>query len=234
MLKMFKRIKEFFLDALFPIRCIACNKYGQWLCENCQRKLRLQEKTAADYNLKIKFLDDIFIAGNYDEDRVLSQTIRYFKYNGIIELGSSLGRFLSFFWAGKLATLSLIDKELALKLENSLLVPIPLGKRRLQERGFNQAEVLTAYLAQEFSYEVYNVLKRKNIGAKRHQARLKKEKRIKGLQGIFYIEEKDIKKGRNFIIIDDVVTSGATLEEAAKVLKAAGVEKVYALVLAKG
>jgi ComF family protein len=234
---MFKVIKKFFLDALFPVSCLACNDYGQWLCEKCQKKLKLQEKTAAEYNLNCEPLTDIFIAGNYDRDKILSSAIKNFKYKGIRELSEALGRFLSFFWSGKLATFSLFDKEKCLELQNAILVPIPLNYRRLQERGFNQSEMLAKYLAQEFAYEIFFNLKRKNDN--RHQVVLNNKRRAKNIKGVFYIEKvrtknKEKLKQRNIIIIDDIVTSGATLREAARVLKNAGAEKVYALVLAKG
>lgn len=235
---MFKKIKKFFLDALFPVSCLNCGNYGEWICNNCFKKLKLQEKTADDYELKMPELEDIFIAGNYDEDKVLSLVLRRFKYNHITELASILGRFLSFFWNGKLNALAFIDKEFALELENALIIPVPLSKGRLKERGFNQAEELAKYLAQEFSYEIYYGLKRKN--SDKHQARMDKEKRLKNIKGSFYIKKEDalrfvsVLNNRTIIIVDDIVTSGATLNEVAKTLKEAGAKKVYALAVAKG
>lgn len=234
---MFKAIKNFFIEALFPARCIHCGSYEDWLCSACYKKIKLSEKTATEYKLDRGLIEDIFIAGNYDNDKILSTAIKNFKYRGLKELSEPLGRFLSFFWNSKLASLNLFDKKTRAELENALLIPIPLSNKRLQERGFNQAEMLAEYLSREFSYEILKILKRKKGG--RHQAFLDNKKREKNIEGVFYIQKDDVEKLRllknqSVIIIDDVVTSGATLREAAKVLKNTGFGKIYALVLAKG
>jgi len=183
--------------------------------------------------LKRENLKEVFIAGDY-EDKLLAKLITTFKYEGIKNIGSYLGKFLNFFWDGKIKIIKLKDKELALNLESSLIIPLPLTKARFKERGFNQAEILAINFCEEFSYQLFLGLKRK--GRKKHQAKLSEKQRLKNVSGQFFISEKDrvFLLGRDIILIDDVITTGATLNEAAKILKEAGAKEVFALVLAKG
>ena len=231
--KKIKRLGSFLLNLFFPITCYGCEENGAYLCEKCFKTIKFQEKISKKFNLKRENLKEIFIAGDY-ENRLLAQLITAFKYDGIKDIGNDLGKFLNFFWDGKIKIIKLEDEELALRLENALIVPLPLTKARRKERGFNQAEILALNFCQEFSYEIFLGLKRR--GRKKHQASLSEKQRLKNIEGQFFLPEKerDLILNRDIILIDDVITTGATLNEAAKILKELGAKEVFALVLAKG
>jgi ComF family protein len=124
------------------------------------------------------------------------------------------------------------------------VVPIPLHKRKLRERDFNQAELLGKGVAKYFSIPLENnVLKRKKFTLA--QAKIKDfKKREENIKDIFEISPEFIKKcaGQNqnllkdkiIILVDDVSTTGATLSEAAKVLMRAGAKEVWGVVVARG
>lgn len=229
----FKSLGNFLLNLFFPITCYGCDKAGVYLCLKCFKTIKLQERRTKTFNLKRENLKEIFIAGDY-EDKLLAKLITAFKYEGLKDIGSYLGKFLNFFWDGKIKIIRLKNKELASVLENSLIIPLALTKARKKERGFNQAEILAKILAREFSYQLFLGLKRK--GRKKHQAKLNEKQRLKNVSGQFFVPEKEraFLLGRDIILIDDVITTGATLNEAAKILKEAGAKEVFSLVLAKG
>ena len=123
-------------------------------------------------------------------------------------------------------------------------MPIPLHKKRLKNRGFNQAELLAKEIAEHYSLCLETeILKRKQ--AIIPQAKIKNHKaRRANIKNIFEIDPKFTKKcvvkkqnllkDKTIILIDDVTTTGATLSEAAKILKRAGTKEVWGLVVAKG
>ena len=215
-------IKSFLLDLLFPIECVGCGRESSWLCPACFKKLRFGNENKAT-NLHLPFLTKIFIAGDYD-DPLLAGMIKKFKYDFITALAEPLGRFLILFWQGQSG---LIDPPLA----DIFLVPVPLTKKRLRWRGFNQAEILAKILGDAFSYPLNLRLERKK--SFRPQAGLSESERAENIKDSFVWTGADL-TGQTMILIDDVVTTGATLNEAAQILKAAGAARVYALVLAKG
>ncbi|MBN2854559.1 ComF family protein [Patescibacteria group bacterium] len=228
-----KNLGDFLLNLFFPITCYGCENFGTYLCEECFKTIKFQEKKTKSFNLKRENLKEIFIAGDYD-NKLLASLITAFKYEGIKNIGDDLGRFLNFFWDGKIKIIKLENKDLALRLERALIIPLPLTRARQKERGFNQSEILAKILAREFSYEIFLKLKRK--GRKKHQASLSEKQRLKNIKGQFFLPEKErnFVLNRDIILIDDVITTGATLNEAARILKEASAKEVFALVLAKG
>ncbi len=222
--KILAKLKNFLIDLLFPIECLGCQTEGVWLCPNCAREL----KCGSPEKLELPALDNIFIAGDY-EDPLLAGLIKKFKYNFITALGQPLADFLSFYWSGQLG-LACLKPEISFPAD-LIVMPIPLSQKRLRWRGFNQAEILARELAANFSYELSLELTRTKHG--RPQATLNGSERTDNIKGAFAYTGPQL-DSRSVIIIDDVATTGATLNEAALVLKAQGADKVYGLVLAKG
>ena len=118
------------------------------------------------------------------------------------------------------------------KLINYLIVPIPLHSKRRRERGFNQAELLAKTISENLGLLPTNALERtKNTKA---QAKLKKsECREENVAGCFKIKNPESVRDKNIILVDDVFTSGATMNEAVKILKENGAKRIIALVAAK-
>lgn len=224
---MIRMLKSLFLNLLFPPECLGCGQEGTYLCARCFKKLKFNgaERTAAlTTNLKTSALAGIFIAGDYD-DPLLASLIKKLKYNFLAELSPTLGQFLTLFWQGQLA---LIPNN---ELTDATLVPIPLSKKRLRWRGFNQAALLAREMAAAFAYPLNQDLKR--IKHSWPQADLNGSERLNNIADSFAWTGTNL-DGRTIILIDDVATTGATLNEAARVLKAAGAGAIYGLVLAKG
>ena len=116
---------------------------------------------------------------------------------------------------------------------NPLLIPVPISKNNLKERGFNQSELIVKEIKKLdtenfFEFSSDSIFKIKDTP---HQSKLKnRAKRLKNLDGCFSVNV-DIVKGRNIIIVDDVITTGATMSEISKTLKKAGAKKVIGFAL---
>ena len=159
----------------------------------------------------------------------MRKTIHLFKYQPIISLQKPLADLMIKFLK-ETNFFSEINKK------NILLIPIPLHKRKRRQRGFNQSELLAKAVAFHFSLsfhpEILIRIKNNPPQAKINNF-IEREKNIKDIFQIS-ISSLDLIKNKWIILIDDVYTSGATMQEAAKILKKNGAKKVIGLVLAKG
>ncbi|MEK6531565.1 MAG: ComF family protein [Deltaproteobacteria bacterium] len=143
--------------------------------------------------------------------------IRSFKYSGRVELASALGRLLS--------EAPLFDERM------DFAVPVPLHKDRLRQRGFNQSLLLAREVSKAASIKIdYNNLNRMRVTEP--QARLDAKERVKNVRGAFMVKDTTLFRGKNILLIDDVITTGSTIKECAKALSAAGA-RVYVLTLAR-
>jgi ComF family protein len=111
-------------------------------------------------------------------------------------------------------------------------VPVPLSKKKLRWRGFNQAEEIAKELANFLKIPLISdcLIKTKET---KDQVELSEKERKENVKGAFYIKNKEKIAGKNVLLVDDVFTTGATMEEAAKVLNEAGSEKIVGVVVAK-
>jgi ComF family protein len=118
--------------------------------------------------------------------------------------------------------------------EIDFIVPVPLHRLRLKEREFNQSEILASRLAKYFNIPlIKNSLIRTRPTPP--QANLSKEERLKNVNGAFKLRENELLKGKNILLIDDVFTTGSTVDQCAKVLKKEGkAREVGVFTLAKG
>lgn len=160
---------------------------------------------------------------------VVKKLMYHFKYPPYIrDLQDTL---IEFFYEG------LIQKENFYRIiqQQAVLVPIPLHKAKYKKRGYNQAQLLAEGLAKKFPLRVFDCLERvKNTPT---QVGLSQKERQENIKDAFFLKKtakEIIKDFKQVILVDDVVTSGSTLREAAKILKKAGVEKVWGITLAHG
>ncbi|MDA3802599.1 MAG: phosphoribosyltransferase family protein [Patescibacteria group bacterium] len=224
-----KKIYNFFLHLLFPVNCLICNFPGSYFCNKCFKKIKI-------LNLKhknTKYLDGIYIASSY-QNKVLKELIISFKYKYIISIGVKLGSFLSFFFNAKLMNLYFSNRKLYQTLINSYLTYIPSKNTNKRKRGFCQSEILMNQVVVNCNLKYLNTLKVRS--KRKRQASLNKKQRIKNINNSFKIKNRktiNIIKSKDIIIVDDVITTGSTINEAAKTLKEAGARKVYGLVLVK-
>jgi len=239
------RGRDFFIDLIFPIECLCCGAEGEWLCRRCLREVKARasqycfhckrENAFGDYCRACApgyALDGIWIAADYD-NKLVAQIIKSYKYFLVKDLSAVLGKILALFLRDLLNINSFAPrrKKILSGLRSALIMPVPLHPRRERWRGFNQAELIARELAEVMRLEINTGLKR--IKYKQAQAKLKEKERFENIRGSFAWKGGDL-SGENIILIDDVATTGATLNECALILKANGAGEVWGLVVAKG
>jgi ComF family protein len=127
---------------------------------------------------------------------------------------------------------NILAQQLAkLNLENIIITNIPLHKKKKRQRGFDQTEVLAKNLSKKINVPYLNLLKRNKFT--KAQAQLSKAERQKNVSDAFVVNNINFETNKTIILIDDVATTGATLNQAAKVLRDNGFDKIIALTLAK-
>jgi len=196
------------LNFFFPQKCLGCGKEKEILCLECLAKI-----DRAD----LPEQKNIFAAGNY-HDATLKNAIWLLKYKGVRQLAKPLAE--------------LVRQRLSNKinLKNPLIIPVPISRKRLRQRGFNQAELIAKCL---FGKTASDILAKK-VHTESQVAVRDKEKRLENLKGSFEVKNPELLKGRNVILLDDVCTTGATVSEARQTLKNAGAKKIIAIVVARG
>lgn len=151
----------------------------------------------------------------------LLKLIHDFKYRGNTMLGSALGN-----WMAE-STYPYFSIE-----KYELIIPVPLHRWRLYARGFNQAVVLARAVAKRFEIPLdVTVLFRRKYG--KPQTSLDRKSRRQNVKGVFDVLDYNRIKGYKILLIDDVYTTGSTIEECAEVLKVHGAREVGALTLAR-
>lgn len=185
------------------------------ICRECFEDFH----TTKDLTFEGKEFIDIAISP-FLYDGIVSEIVRAFKFSGQVRYGDLLT---------ELAFFRLKDTEL---LDNyDLIVPVPLHKNRLDERGYNQSDIIAKRLGKLINTEVdYSSLIR--IRDTLHQSSLRGIDRIKNVKGAFTCKNKDL-TDKKIILVDDIYTMGETANECAKELKIAGAKKVALFTLCK-
>jgi ComF family protein len=235
--------KNFLLDLLYPKFCLGCQKEGTYLCDDCRALLDIAEFDYCLCNKKPqrliynqesgkcercqnKKLSGIYFALPYKEKQLTRKLIYQFKYNPHLK---DLAKTLA----------SIIIEHLVISKKNTdkiwaeaLLIPVPLDKNKLKNRGYNQSQILAEELAKVLKVPVItdNLLK---IKSTKPQMELSKAEREKNLENAFKVKNPAELLDKKVFLVDDVYTTGSTMEECAKVLKENGIKNVWGICLAR-
>lgn len=229
------------MDLVFPKSCISCNKEGSFLCNECLKKIEIENlqvcpicqhsiteagKVCRICRKNYSNLKNILVASNY-QDPLIKNLIHQFKYKFTFELAEPLS---------KIMIRSAHKHHLPIP---DLIIPVPLHPIRLRWRGFNQSFLLGKNfgegLIENLTIPINNniIHRRKNTPC---QASIKnREKRQANIQGAFEINENfySLIKERKILLVDDVCTSGYTLAECASTLSPLKPRSIYAIVIAR-
>lgn len=220
MKKTLYRILDFFL----PQYCVGCNKKlnagDPQVCDDCFRKIFTTDpnRLELEYDRKFKstgYVQDFFSLYVFESEGTLQNIIHSFKYNKKFRVAILLGN--------KLAE-SLFDKINSWQID--LIAPVPLHHLKKAERGFNQSDFIVKGLSDSSKIPYSNkVIKR--IRFTDSQTKLDLEERGENVAGAFKVKRKKRIANKNILIVDDVITTGATINECAKVLIESGAAKIY-------
>lgn len=225
-------------DLLFPKRCAGCKTLGSYLCPACFATISFSlslicvvcNRASLDGLTHPKcrgkyVIDGVFASLSYTG--IVKKLVYQFKYQPYL---TDLEKILV-----DLMYEGLIQHEALMKSLSGdvVLVPIPLEKVKERKRGYNQAELLAKGIGQRAGVRVSDLLQR--VKKTRSQFALNREERRENIKGAFVLKS-SAKLQQNMIVllVDDLVTSGATLLEASSILKRGGVKKVFGIALAHG
>jgi len=228
-------IKESLFDFLFPRTCIGCGKEGVWCCELCFKEIELHQANHCPFCpaqiedgrvcptcVQVHSISGLINLGFY-KNKLWQSLIQNFKYQCVEETAQILKRLTGQFF---------IKYPQFKQRKYDLVIPVPLHRRRLLERNFNQAEAFARILCSEIGIGIDNsVLSRtKNTPP---QAQLSDEQREKNIVGAFSVIDPTRVRGKKVLLVDDVFTTGSTIREAAKTLLNAQASQVEACVMAR-
>lgn len=196
------------LDLLFPKKCLDCGIEGKYICEMCVKKVPVNRWQEDNYSI-------------FAYQGVIRKAIIALKYKFATEVAKELA---------EICSLKLNFSNFGPK---TILVPIPMHWRKQNLRGFNQAEIVGKLLAEKMHWQFEpNLLVKTSSTIP--QVGLKGPSRQSNLVGAFIINPKTKRDYRTeFVLFDDVYTTGSTIKEARKVLEMAGFKKIQALTIAR-
>lgn len=230
-----------FVDFLFPERCLGCTRSGTRLCAICLKSIPLHHEmhcpgcsSLAPYGalcetckrLSEWHLDGLMVIAPYKHDSLLQHVIQELKYHHAFPLASLLSHWMSAF---------LLKMKMHDFLKDFLIQPVPLHTKRLQERSYNQADQLAHGLSQSLHLPMVDWIERHRYT--QPQAQLSRAERLTNITSAFSFKSnslQSIQLNKKIVLVDDVCSTGATLNECAKILKSNGVAVVWGLVLARG
>ncbi|MBQ9312813.1 MAG: ComF family protein [Bacteroidales bacterium] len=212
-----KRVFSTLLFTFFPKICVQCGKtlseQESILCSDCNRLSKFSNYSNEEYFAPLMpFAEKIFV---YKKYTYVSNIVKYFKFNGFIQIGKKS----AMQYAKRLAKESW-SKEI------DYVVPVPLHKKALRFRGFNQTDILAKSIAKELGAKVSNDnLLRLHHNTPQHY--LSKKKRYTNLKDNFSLKDPTLFRNCNVLIVDDVITTCATMEACCIAMKKAENIKIY-------
>lgn len=220
---------ESLLNLVFPSHCIGCQGTAgnSIICSRCLAGIPINQtlfcgkcRLRLARQKKICHKDYPFVLGaatSYSNE-LAKELIHYLKFKFVKSAARALGELLAVYMRGT-----------GFSPKNFIVIPVPLSARRLRERGFNQSGLVAERFATLAGLAAFpGVLLR--IRDARPQSESKNaDERRKNVRGAFVVKNPELVSGKNIILLDDVITSGATMLEAARTLKAAGARRIIAL-----
>jgi len=220
------------LEFIYPPICLACGGHldpqERLVCENCWNgieKVRTEDALYHEFVSKLRIdgaVTAVISAFYFEKDSKLQSIIHAIKYDGYHSLGVKAGRFVG----ERIAAEPLLSKS-------DFLIPVPLHSIKKRERGYNQSEYICRGIREVTGIPVRtDLLEREKYTVS--QTQLTFEERQKNVGDAFRINarRRDEIAGRSFILVDDVITTGSTINACAKELRNAGTRDVHAAAIA--
>lgn len=206
-------------EVLFPRFCCHCHQLGEYLCADCYERLHFYPTPIPLSTLPIEhvFLDGVISAVEYES--VIGSVIHFMKYLHAAEIADFCGELLSY----------------------TTIIPhcdfvtfVPVQKNRQLERGYNQSERMAARVAKHENIPLLSTLKKEKVTTAQAKMRSREERLKNQMNNFEVIVNEEVLLNKRILLIDDVCTTGTTLNECARVLKECGANTVIALTVAHG
>jgi ComF family protein len=223
-------IIEYFLRIVFPPRCVCCDcvlavNTQKYVCDDCEKSIPYINRHHFD-NPAGKSISNIYCA--FDYEKGIRKAIHHLKFNDrpgnakiLVDMSYPL---VEDYLVG-------VSAQFKPKNKYDIVIPVPVHSKRRRERGYNQSELIARSLSNKLNIPVIlgTLVKRKNTPP---QSSLAKDERYRNLEGAFHVKKPYLIEGKRVLLVDDVITTGSTLEECGKVLLQAGAVCVDAFVIA--
>lgn len=214
-----------FFDFFIPRYCPSCKKKLELeencICDECLSSIERADSSRLNSEYQRKFASTEIISGFtslfvFEKDEALQLLIHTIKYNK---------RFLNAKYLGKL-----IGENLKEQIQNwsvDFILPVPLHSLRKADRGFNQSKYIALGIGNKLGVMVKSNLLKRNRYTESQTKFTQKEREI-NISGAFKAKHNKIIENKTFLLVDDIITTGATIRECGKVLLEGGADKVYA------
>lgn len=222
------------LSLIYPDRCVGCGcvlKHGGnvWVCDDCRYHFEIRDYKKCSKcgrilyhmgkcrvcNSEKQYFDKGHTLFEYKE--AVRYGIREFKYKGMFRYGKFFGELMAEY----------ANKNLKTKFD--YVTSVPLHNKRYKSRGYNQSEILAKIVAKNINFQYKNIIER--CINTTPQSKLNKKQRFENIKGAFNLKSNVCVKDKNILIIDDIFTSGSTINECSKVLKKNGAGTIEFLTL---
>lgn len=224
-------------DLLFPRHCPVCDSIlpaGEMICRDCKCiPQKVQSPKCAKCGKHVKRTDLIYCADCGRDPKHFNRGIALYEYRSV---HNSIAAFKNM---GRPEYGQYYGRQIAEELKNEIkdmhadaLVPVPLSFRKQKKRGFNQAQILAEEISKILNIPIENNLILRN-NKTTPQKKMSREQRQNNMKKAFHIAKNDVKL-KSVILVDDIYTTGNTLDAISIVLKDAGVENIYFVTIAIG
>lgn len=205
------------LDLIFPPACVSCGEIGGYICERCYRTMHFYDHPIL-VQIPRSSLDTLYACTPYTH--IAQELIKTYKFGCAYALSQPISK--------------LMQIHLQKPKSIDIITSVPLHKKRYHDRGFNQAELIAKHLSATWNIPYVSTLIRTENTTP--QAQLTRKDRLHHLKKAFSLNQHNVSyiQGTSVLLIDDVSTTGTTLNECAKVLKQNQAELVTGMVFAHG
>lgn len=224
-----KNILNTLFDFILPRHCVSCQARLELnensLCNNCFNKIQFSTELRLQHEFERKFLSagivsDFYAPFIFENDKELQHAIHALKYNNRFRVGIYLGKVLS----EKI-------REAKPEWQFELIIPVPLHRLKKAQRGYNQSYFIAKGIGRNLGIDFSDrILKR--IKYTESQTSMTLVERAENIFGAFKVNNAKAIKDKSILIVDDVITTGATISECGRALINSGVNKIYAASIA--
>ena len=206
---------------IYPPACGFCGKLdSEFLCDECKKKMKILEKAHID-----KYCD---------KEIYFNEHIYLFKYEGEIrnKIIDYKFRDNAYYYESFVNILLNNEKICEILKSYDIMMAVPMHNKKIKQRGYNQTELIAKSIAKKIKELKYaNILCKKNNT--QTQSLLNKEQRRENVNGAYELQNIQIPKGKNILIVDDIYTTGSTANECAKIVRGLNPFKIGILTIAK-
>lgn len=225
--KMMRQIWTVPLVSMYPPICGICEKISKdALCPKCNLELKKQAE--------VNILQKEEIEENIKKEKYFEELMYIFKYEGQVRKLILDYKFNEKSYLYKTFVNFLLKNEKIFEniKKYDKIIPVPISKRRNKERGYNQSMLIAEEIANKTNLELVNncLIKTKNII---EQSKLNKEDRQQNIQGVYSLQNERLITNKKILLVDDIYTTGSTVNECCKILQQANPKIIGVLVLAK-